>query len=103
MAAVFVYPSHYEGFGIPVLEALCSGLPVLAATGSCLEEAGGPNSLYVDPNNANAIASRLNRILDNEKLREEMALKGLEYAKRFQATNQANELLKVYNELWAKE
>ena len=45
MADVFVYPSRYEGFGIPVIEAIHSGLPVVAATGSCLEEAGGPGCL----------------------------------------------------------
>ena len=49
-AEVFVYPSVYEGFGIPIIEAISSGLPVVACTGSCLEEAGGPDNLYVATN-----------------------------------------------------
>lgn len=52
MASVFVYPSKFEGFGIPLLEALNSGTPAIGATGSCLEEAGGPHSLYVSPTDA---------------------------------------------------
>ncbi|MGZ3777679.1 MAG: glycosyltransferase family 4 protein, partial [Mucilaginibacter sp.] len=62
-AKVFVYPSRYEGFGIPVLEALCSGTPVIAATGSCLEEAGGPDSLYVDPDDEKDLAEKVNMVL----------------------------------------
>ncbi|MBC7914786.1 MAG: glycosyltransferase family 4 protein, partial [Pyrinomonadaceae bacterium] len=48
-AAIFIYPSEFEGFGIPIIEALYSGVPVIAASGSCLEEAGGPNTYYVHP------------------------------------------------------
>ncbi|EJX04135.1 mannosyltransferase [gut metagenome] len=55
MAEAFVYPSRYEGFGIPVIEAIQSGLPVVAATGSCLEEAGGPHSFYVDPDDSEGL------------------------------------------------
>ena len=59
MASAFIFPSFYEGFGIPILEARFSGTPVIASNSSCLEEAGGENSLYFDPNNAEELSSLL--------------------------------------------
>ena len=56
LANLFVYPSVFEGFGIPILEALYSKTPVIAATGSCLEEVGGPSSVYVDPFDTDTMA-----------------------------------------------
>ena len=71
MADVFVYPSRYEGFGVPVIEAAQSGLPVVAATGSCLEEAGGPDNSYVDPDDSDAMAAALNGNRVAEQMLEE--------------------------------
>ncbi|OKS85168.1 glycosyltransferase family 4 protein [Mucilaginibacter polytrichastri] len=82
-AACFIYPSRYEGFGIPVLEALCAGVPVIAATGSCLEEAGGPNSLYTDPDNEFQLAGLIMQVLGDESLRQNMITKGLVYSRNF--------------------
>lgn len=98
LARVFVYPSRYEGFGIPIVEALCSGTPVVAATGSCLEEAGGPDSIYVDPDDAVSFADQLNLILDNDQLQSTMKTKGLEYALQFQEKNIAQNLMNVYQQ-----
>ena len=68
LASVFVYPSFFEGFGIPVIEALTSGTPVVAVRGSCLEEAGGPDSFYVDPNDETELAQKLIEITANKDL-----------------------------------
>jgi glycosyltransferase involved in cell wall biosynthesis len=59
MASVFIFPSFYEGFGIPILEARFSGIPVIASNSSCLDEAGGDGSYYFDPGNAEELASQL--------------------------------------------
>lgn len=96
MADVFVYPSRFEGFGIPVLEAICSGTPVVGATGSCLEEAGGPHSLYVDPDSPQELAHAIDSILTDEILRASMIEKGYQYAERFTDENLAQELLAHY-------
>jgi len=98
-ANLFVYPSFFEGFGIPVLEALYSQIPVIAATGSCLEEAGGPSSIYVDPKDTEQMALEIDRVIEDSILQIEMKQKGLEYAKRFTLEKQAKEVLEVYKEL----
>jgi len=99
LAKVFVYPSRYEGFGIPVLEALCSGTPVIAATGSCLEEAGGPDSLYVDPDDANGLAAKLNLALGDEQLRQKMIDRGKEYSANFEDKKLMNQVMSVYQNI----
>jgi len=96
MAQVFVYPSRYEGFGIPVLEALVSGTPVIAATGSCLEEAGGPDSIYVSPDDPNGLAEQIERILSNTELQQTMAQKGRDYAKKFESKKLTAQLMQLY-------
>ncbi len=98
LASVFVYPSRYEGFGIPILEALSSGTPVVAATGSCLEEAGGPDSFYVDPDDAISLAQKINLILENQLLQQKMKTKGMEYALRFGEETIAKNLMEVYQQ-----
>jgi glycosyltransferase involved in cell wall biosynthesis len=96
MGSVFIYPSIYEGFGIPVLEALNSGVPVIAAMGSSLEEAGGPGSFYVDPKNEHELAEKIKSILTNETLKEEMVMQGLEYAHQFADDKLAQQLMRIY-------
>lgn len=83
LARAFVYPSRIEGFGIPLLEAITSGVPAIGCTGSCLEEAGGPDSLYVAPDHAKDMAETLWRVCNNEELRKEMITRGKEYAQNF--------------------
>ncbi len=99
LASVFIYPSRYEGFGIPVLEALNSGTPVIAATGSCLEEAGGPSSIYVDPDDMMALATHVNFILNNDNLRQTMITKGREHAENFNDDKLALQLQRLYDNI----
>ena len=97
-AKVFVYPSFFEGFGIPIVEALQSDVPVIAATGSCLSEAGGPGSMYVNPNDAEGLAYHLRTLLSNEDLRNSMISSGRAHLKNFQPEVIAGQLMKVYEE-----
>lgn len=103
MAKAFVYPSYYEGFGIPIIEALHSGVPVIAAKGSCLEEAGGPDSIYVNPDIAGEISAAVNHILENPELREGMAQAGKAYVQRFSDERQARQLMRIYQSLTNKK
>lgn len=103
MAELFVYPSRYEGFGIPMLEALCSGVPAVGATGSCLEEAGGEASMYVDPDNVGELVEKLQTLSVNKPLREEMIRKGHEYSDNFTDDMLADRLMDVYHELLGEE
>ena len=99
LATAFVYPSRIEGFGIPLLEAISGGLPAIGCTGSCLEEAGGPHSIYVDPDDAAAMAVALNKVVNDGELRQRMIDGGLEYAKRFSDECLARQLHIVYDKL----
>ena len=99
MASLFIYPSFFEGFGIPLLEALNSKVPVIGATGSCLEEAGGPHSLYVNPEDPKALAEAIDRVISDEKLQQEMISKGLEYASRFEQNKLIPQMMEVYHSL----
>ena len=93
---IFIYPSKFEGFGIPILEALCSGVPVIAATGSALEEAGGRGSLYVGPNDDSKLSELINLILENKGLRDKMITDGYEHAKQFSDEQIAPKLMGLY-------
>lgn len=96
LGKIFVYPSLYEGFGIPIIEAIHGGLPVVAATGSCLEEAGGPDSIYVNPHDEKELAEAFDSILTDEALRQRIITAGKKYVKRFDPQQHAKEILAVY-------
>ena len=98
-AEAFVYPSRYEGFGLPILEAIQSGLPVVACTGSCLEEAGGAHSLYVDPDDAQGLASAVERVLMGSSEREARIAASREYVRRFEGLNPALGVWEVYQKV----
>jgi glycosyltransferase involved in cell wall biosynthesis len=98
-ASLFVYPSLFEGFGIPILEALHSGVPVIAATGSCLEEAGGPGSVYIDPINEKELAEAFKFILTSPEQVEKMKKEGLQYAARFKAPELAFQIRNIYTKI----
>lgn len=100
-AEVFVYPSVFEGFGIPVLESLAVGTPVLTSTGSCFAEVGGEAALYADPADPAGIGRQLNTILADETLRRRMIALGHEQADKFSDERVAHNLLTVYRELCA--
>lgn len=98
-ASTFAYPSRIEGFGIPLLEAISSGVPAIGCTGSCLEEAGGPNSIYVNPDDAKGMADAILRTCTDEPLRQHMISEGKKYALNFSDEKLSHDLMKVYESL----
>ena len=99
MARLCMYPSRYEGFGIPVLEALESGVPVIAATGSCLEEAGGDAAFYVDPDDSSAMAEIATEILRGNVDTAGIAARGRAWAARFNTPDMVRSIMDVYAKL----
>ena len=98
-ATLFVYPSFFEGFGIPILEAQLAGIPVIAATGSCLEEAGGSSALYTDPRNEQELRSLIESVLNEPKLAESMRSGGRENIRRFMPDVLAAHFMRVYENI----
>ena len=99
LSSLFVYPSIFEGFGIPILEALCCGIPVITTKGGCFSEAGGKFSSYVDPLNMEELAHKMDECLTYSKKREKMIIKGLLHAKRFEPETLSKELMQAYHGL----
>jgi glycosyltransferase involved in cell wall biosynthesis len=95
-AVAMVYPSFFEGFGIPVLEAMWSKLPVLTSNVSCLPEVGNDAVYYVDPQNTQEIAAGMKRIFIDHQLAEEMKEKGRYHAQNFTQQKSAEAMMKVY-------
>ncbi len=99
LATAMIYPSLFEGFGIPVLEALASGLPVITSNVSCLPEAGGPGSLLIDPKSPNAIAAAMLQILNDPQQAERMRSMGRQHAAAFAAETTARRVMDLYESL----
>ena len=94
-----VYPSLYEGFGLPVLEAMSCGAPVITSRVASLTEVGGPAVLYVEPKEEESMISQVTRLIEDMELRDELAQKGLEQAATFGKERMGAETLAVYKEL----
>jgi glycosyltransferase involved in cell wall biosynthesis len=99
LATAFVFPSLYEGFGLPPLEAMASGTPVIASSVSSLPEVVGGAAMLVNPENVFDIARGITEVILNDQLREELIAKGRRQAASFSWARTAEEVLKVYEEL----
>jgi len=96
MANLLAYPSIFEGFGLPVLEALHSGVPVITTKGGCFAEAGGEHSVYVNPTDVDELQHEIVKVLSDTNLRRNMIENGLIHAQKFLPEKVANNLMDVY-------
>lgn len=100
-ATLFLYPSFYEGFGIPILEAMACGVPVIASRKYSMPEVGGDAALYVnDPKDIDEIKSNILKIINNEDIKKEMVKKGFEQIKKFSWEESARKLVKVFEKVY---
>lgn len=99
LATLFVYPSLFEGFGIPILESLTIGTPVITSKGSCFKETGGEAVKYVSCNDEDELAETILQVLGDTKLREEMIQKGHLHAEQFTDFSIAQNLMSVYKKV----
>ncbi len=96
MSVCFIYPSVFEGFGIPIIEALVSGVPVITSKGSCFREAGGPGSVYIDPYKPEELSKAIFSIISDKNRSDQMISTGREYAQKFRAEVIAEQYINLY-------
>jgi glycosyltransferase involved in cell wall biosynthesis len=101
LADIFAYPSHYEGFGIPVIEAMACGTPVVCANNSCLPEVAGDSALQVTATDTSGLAEALHRLATDTALRQHAIESGFQQARTFTWPAAAARLLNVYQQLLA--
>lgn len=99
LADIFIYPSLFEGFGIPVIEALFSGTVTITSNVSCLPEAGGKDSVYVNPLQVEDIRAKIIHLWNNEEERKRRAEKSLVFVQKFNDEEIAKNLMNIYKEL----
>jgi len=102
LSTLFLYPSLRESFGIPILEGMACGIPVITSNTSSMPEIAGDSAFIVDPFKPEEITAAMNKILDNSELYKQLGEKGLERAALFSWENMARSVLKLYNEFSAK-
>ncbi len=102
-ADVFVYPSHYEGFGLPVLEAMTLGAPVITSNTSSLPEVAGDAALLIDPDDASCLAEAMLQVISDSQLRQDLIQKGQRRAKLYSWENTAKTTLNAYRALMSEK
>lgn len=98
-AQLVIYPSLFEGFGIPIIEALYSKTPVITSNYGCFPEAGGPHSAYIDPTNEEDVAANIKRILSDKNLQQSMSEKGFAYVQKFNDEAIATQFMAIYKNI----
>ncbi|MEQ5789552.1 glycosyltransferase family 4 protein [Muricauda sp. NFXS6] len=98
-ATVFCYPSFCEGFGIPIIEALYSKVPVVTTKSGCFPEAAGPDSIFIDPSSPEDIRNKIVWLFQNPTERKKIAEKGYQYAQQFNDENVAKNLINTYKKI----
>ena len=98
-AEIMIYPSVFEGFGIPIIEALFSKIPVITTSGGCFNESGGPSSYYINPLESDSITKAIKHIQSDNELRNKMILDGFKHAQNFTDDKIAKELMTLYQSL----
>jgi len=102
LAWCFAFPSLYEGFGIPIIEAMAAGIPVVSSNKASLQEVGGDGALFVNPEDKDKFAESLYRVITDDKLRLELIKKGEAVARKFSWRETAERTLKVYKSVVSK-
>ena len=98
-AEVFCFPSFFEGFGIPIIEAMFSGTPVITSQGSCFPEVGGDGAIYIDPNSSYQIGKALFHIMNNPDLKQSLIEEGKKHVQQFSRESTARRLYEVYKQV----
>ena len=98
-SAALILPSFFEGFGIPIIEALWSGTPVITSVGSCFAEAGGDGALYINPSKSSEIAEAILKIKTDETLRNALILRGANFVQKFHEKHIAKQWHNTYRQL----
>jgi glycosyltransferase involved in cell wall biosynthesis len=101
-ADLFVYPSLYEGFGLPPLEAMACGVPIITSNTSSLPEVVGNAGIMVDPNDIESLSDEMYRVLKDKELNRQMRRDGLKRSNMFTWEKMVNEVLEVYNEAFSR-
>jgi glycosyltransferase involved in cell wall biosynthesis len=96
MAQVFILPSFFEGFGIPIIEALNMGCPIITTEGGAFKETAGDAALYINPKDENDIAQAVLKIINDESLKKDLQLRGYEHVKKFNAQHIGRQWISLY-------
>ena len=95
-AEVFVFPSHFEGFGLPALEAMASGIPTILARATSLPEIGGDAALYFEPGAVSELSDQISAVLNDATLQQNLIERGLKRSREFTWERAAEETASIY-------